>query len=454
MTHRIMQLTYECHLPSQHDEDGHDHIPSNGSTPSGIATPRPDLVDKRSPGIMHSYFGQVGGRPAPDNTSGSPPLQTPALDTALSSIPPKHLREVTVPEGISSHTSGHGQQSNGVKDDSPLLPHERPDNMKGLAVPGVEHHTQFPSPPMSSTHSFIEKDGAPGNGVEDGISSVRRALQMLGFSKSSSLARSRSNTAARPNPPSISTTASTVHASHFSNPGSGSSSVHPASPTTPTSAHPETFKSSKSFNELKRLTESRPGVKNTPPQTPRALSHDGSQPQPDKRTVPKSEPTKRGSDQQTNGRASTPLKDQRVGGISTGGPPIGTPKGKLSVKISEAKGLPPSYDPYVVCVFEWNEYISRGPRRDASKEQHDDRNGKLEDPRASAIRRADSDMGKPMAIPMKSRQSSNNSQMENDPKNAVQVTDPKWDHEAILYVILCFSRVRTLKKNTLTRVFR
>jgi protein-serine/threonine kinase len=48
------------------------------------------------------------------------------------------------------------------------------------------------------------------------------------------------------------------------------------------------------------------------------------------------------------------------------------------------------------------------------------------------IRRTDSDMGKPMAIPMKSRQSSNNSQMDSVEPRGNQVTDPRWDHSAQL----------------------
>merc|ERR1711881_829198 len=41
-----------------HDEDV-DHIGSNASTPPGAHTPRPDLVDKRLPGIIHSYLDRI-----------------------------------------------------------------------------------------------------------------------------------------------------------------------------------------------------------------------------------------------------------------------------------------------------------------------------------------------------------------------------------------------------------
>ncbi|KAI2127400.1 Serine/threonine-protein kinase [Ophidiomyces ophidiicola] len=44
---------------SRRDDDGQDLIGSISTTPSGIATPQPDLSDKRFPGITHSFFAQV-----------------------------------------------------------------------------------------------------------------------------------------------------------------------------------------------------------------------------------------------------------------------------------------------------------------------------------------------------------------------------------------------------------
>jgi protein-serine/threonine kinase len=51
-----------------------------------------------------------------------------------------------------------------------------------------------------------------------------------------------------------------------------------------------------------------------------------------------------------------------------------------------------------------------------------------------AINRTDSDMGRPMAIPMRSRQSSN-SGTSSDPKENGQLQEtanPKWEHDTIL----------------------
>jgi serine/threonine protein kinase len=52
------------------------------------------------------------------------------------------------------------------------------------------------------------------------------------------------------------------------------------------------------------------------------------------------------------------------------------------------------------------------------------------------MKRTESEMGRPMAIPMKSRQSSNSGHSSDPRENGSleEVSDPKWEHEAILYV--------------------
>jgi hypothetical protein len=105
---------------------------------------------------------------------------------------------------------------------------------------------------------------------------------------------------------------------------------------------------------------------------------------------------------------------------SQDGPTVASLKGKLSVRISEARGLRPSLDPYVVCVFEWNEYISKGAQSEGR-------------PHRSQRDGPENDSGRPMAIPMRSRQSSHNSQLDaHDHKNKGPVTDPQWNHVAVL----------------------
>ena len=108
------------------------------------------------------------------------------------------------------------------------------------------------------------------------------------------------------------------------------------------------------------------------------------------------------------------------------------PKGKLTVKINEARGLRKSLDPYVVAVFQRNELVSKGPQ----SEEGDEDEGNSHSPMGGIpIMRTGSDSGRPMAIPMKSRQSSNTSLSDyRDFKNKGRkmFTNPKWDSEAVL----------------------
>ena len=110
-------------------------------------------------------------------------------------------------------------------------------------------------------------------------------------------------------------------------------------------------------------------------------------------------------------------------------------RGKLTIKIVEARGLRKCRDPYVVAVFQRSELISAGPRP-LEVEEHT-----LGAPPSSAlgsipIQRQGSDSGRPMAIPMRSRQSSNTSITDyNTFRNRTArapFSNPKWDAEAVL----------------------
>lgn len=143
----------------------------------------------------------------------------------------------------------------------------------------------------------------------------------------------------------------------------------------------------------------------TPPQTPRTRSQE-TKPQP--------------SNLSRTSNASDQSKESKTA-------PVVAPKGKLAVTISEGRGLVPSVDPYVVCQFQWAEYISDGPRHDDSKKGRP----------PMQMKRTESQMNHPMAIPMKSRQSSNSGHS-SDPRDngsLEEVTAPKWEHEAIFDVV-------------------
>jgi hypothetical protein len=279
------------HPHRANDDENHDHIGSNSSTPpGGAATPRPDPTDKRLPGILHSYFGQVRDSLISRRTSSAANNPPPAPASAQD---PATLKE--------------------KESDASCL-----------------RSNKLPSPTPSA----------------------------------SSVSRSSSTT--------------------------------------------------KINGESEKLTQgdySPLQNQATPPQTPRTRSQEN-KPLPSNLS-------------QTTLASSTKSTVKPKESKDTKAPAVGPPKGKLSLSISEGRGLRPSVDPYVVCQFQWAEYISEGPKHEAPKK-----------PAGLAMRRIDSDMGKAMAIPMKSRQSSNSGQSSDPRENGTlkEVTDPKWEHDAILYV--------------------
>lgn len=149
----------------------------------------------------------------------------------------------------------------------------------------------------------------------------------------------------------------------------------------------------------------------TPPQTPRTRSQEGKPP-----TSSLSRTSLASSNSRESKGSNKSDKEASV---------VGPPKGKLAVTITEGRDLRRSTDPYCVIQFQWAEYISDGPKHDETKGRH----GPMQ------MRRTESEMQRPMAIPMKSRQSSNSGHS-SDARDDVseETTNPTWEHEAELYV--------------------
>ncbi|KAI9661127.1 MAG: hypothetical protein M1821_009454 [Bathelium mastoideum] len=417
--HTAADLLRQAMMHSKATDEDHDQIGSTSTTPPGVATPRPDPIDKRLPGILHSYFGQVGDSSHTHSKSVSmlAPLQSATLLPGTSLHTPRtsmQQSDHTLPTAPNSADRSPGEN----EELSPLLPHERLALSKGdsedthLFVP--QQHA-YPTPPTSSNSSLHKASRRESSEDDRSKDSSERATSVHDRHVQSAPIpiRLRRHTFANPSPL-TKLTKPNVHAHHISNPATSTNS-----PTTPARSiltrpiHPRRRSHSSPTHKSKRLTEgARAPSQNTPPQTPRALSHEDKSNQ-----TPLSQ-----------AHGGTPLVKSHSRTGSGTGAVIGSPKGKLSVVISEARGLRPAVDPYVVCQFQWNEYISRGP--------------KVEDTFGNAVssrlhpRRSEGDAGRPMAIPMKSRQSSNTSI--NDLKDAKldnRLTDPKWDHEAIFDVV-------------------
>ncbi|GKT83458.1 LOW QUALITY PROTEIN: agc akt protein kinase [Colletotrichum tofieldiae] len=298
------------------DEDGADQI--GFDTPrSGVATPQPDLHDKRLPGIM-SYFGQI--------------LLT-ILYLPLS-------RRIA------------------IKDNRFLVPQRNKSRRTGrlLSAPFITIHLTHGTGSDTSV-----SDPADIKTVVGGL--LKRSLS-LRYGET----RSAASSSARPllqrgvtdypkkchsltlmSQPSSIVTTSVVHAHHISNP----SLPKPITPISPTHFHvgsaqkATSLHSSSSVDQLKKLTQVA-AFKSGPPTPTRALS--AAQP---------SQSEERSSSKRSSNETVPPSGTQTPRSGTTGAQ-VPAARGKLTIKIVEAKGLRRAKDPYVVAVFQRSELISGG----------------------------------------------------------------------------------------------
>lgn len=147
------------------------------------------------------------------------------------------------------------------------------------------------------------------------------------------------------------------------------------------------------------------------------------------------------SGSETTGRSSNDGGDTsgtHTPGSSSGGAQAPAAKGKLTIKVTEARGIRKCRDPYVVVVFQRSELISGAPQP-----SDDPDNLSIATPGIAMggipIQRQGSDSGRPMAIPMRSRQSSNTSVSDYNTfrsrSGRLSFTNPKWDAEAQFDVV-------------------
>lgn len=428
---------------SRNFDEGQDLIGSESATPSGVATPRPDPVDKRFPGIVHSFFGQVRESnfsqstvqelPSPNirgsNMDGTTPIFKKGFDKFYSALP-------TAP------STPKEPDRSAYEPNLALLVKQQLD-CSSQEHSGSQLRVQaYPTPPTSSPSLSTQQTGDDGMvpivGLVQNPSSCGSDTSPITISHDSAQEREviwiRGHTAGL-NPLSNIIDSNPVRASHLCNPASRSSSfiLH----TLPTASN--SFSAHSALHSHLESTKLTHGVanpsrlKSTPPRTPRALSNDGSES--DGRPTIQASPLIGGIDGLENQREAARTSHTKAStSTPQTSPPVGPPKGKLSVRISEARGLKPSYDPYAVCVFEYNEAVARNPKLEDSKTDKDEGHHREFLLGGVPINRSASEIGRSMAIPMKSRQSSTTSL--SDQKNfkaGRQVTNPRWDHEALLY---------------------
>ena len=443
-------------LSSRSDDEAQEQI--GASAPgSGVATPRPDPVDKRLPGIMHTFFQQVSSdsttSPMDITRSPSSRLFRPQFETPVHH-PLDSRDDFPFPVMLSQSNTNVSQ----MEEERLLLNDEEMDSSSESPDPKTPSSDDLLF--MSSSSIFVRSSTAKGKMRADivGGPGLVYTSNMTTAAPTGQTSKLQTRDSRRPplgrrfttfspsNPLQSVATHSSVYASHISNPASplwGSSISTPVSPLVSTFQHKSTMSLTALRMASMRLTQGA-RVKDTPPHTPRdtprGTTSAGSALEGSQSTgmqggaglipgVPTAAP---------NGQP-TPVTS-RTGTISQVDPtqtataaPVGPPKGKLKVKIYEARGMRPSQDSYVVCTFESAEFISRGPqqRRSTSPESQDsgkDGSGALPIAAVEATRS--------MAIPMKSRQSSNSSihDLKDSTRENRAVTNPKWDHSATLYV--------------------
>lgn len=412
------------------NEDGADHI-GNDTPRSGFATPEPDPHDKRLPGIM-SYFGQV--RPSSLQrlwsgtfSAGDASQSSTAPQSDKAAQEPEKQQESSPPPSQIPTSPVDPEARNSSEDQGPpLLPHEKVGKLSEDKPPpqSGELHP-YPTPPASSRSSLRGAKAGEINGeaARTGAASSITPPSARNMSASDLPGVKSSRPSVVAPVTSVAVTESSVHARHFSNPSSRRVSTSQTSP-----IH-ESFVSVKgdavsddpaSVRRLKELTSERASKSGHSTPT---------------RSLSTTQPARNdGQDERRTSRGSTSATGTQTPTGSSAGTSAPAAKGKLTIKISEARGLKKCRAPYVVAVFQRSELISGGPRVDEEDDETAISNVAMG---GVPIQRQPSDSGRtPMAIPMRSRQSSNTSIGEfNSFRNRTHrrsFTNPKWDAEAVL----------------------
>jgi hypothetical protein len=400
------------------EDDGVDQI--GYDTPrSGVATPQPDLHDKRLPGIM-SYFNQVrsssfqrflpGSFRASGQTATITAPPTPEVDISSQIRPAPQLPLSPVESASRSASLDQGAR---------LLPQEMPGlGVETLPLTGDQLHP-YPTPPTSQRSSLRNYQGdSSSQKSRGGTPPVSRPVSLRNSSVSD-LSKSKARRSSLLAPLTSAVEAS-VPSRHLSNPARRPSTV-PNSPSRPrfTSGVEDVCFGFASILQLKKLTDTSAQKSGTSTPT-RALSSSG--------------PPRSGSQEDTNRENGERIDRTATHTPTPPGAQAPAAKGKLTIKISEARDVRMCRDPYVVVVFQRSELISGPPR---PSDNDDEAAIAAVATGGLPIQRQGSDSGRPaMAIPMRSRQSSNTSIHDyttfRNRNSRRSFTNPKWDAEAIL----------------------
>ena len=405
--------------------------------PGGSATPHPNPVDNRLPGISHSSFRQVRPSLCYRPKSVLPVVGQQRHSSPLSRQSLSPSRSVGSGNGGSDNISARSPPSAdkspysqddirdcsnaGYFDAPPLLSHEHVHPSYNSVTPPTST-SDASSPSASSVNMLAGKAADTDVYVRrpQYIKSAPSSLIAQRYSQARSKQGEGQRQVGRPGMPcrrhthaahaqaSSTLAAPTVATAQLSNPAT----AHLTSASRPRSG-------SQSAEELRKLTDigrgsGHPTDQNTPPYSPRRRSEEDD---PSAITKP------------IAASASTSATSSSLREVQDGSGPL-PPKGKLSVLISEGRDLQANADPYVVCQFQRSEYISRGPINANLPET-----SKRRLIGGTSTRMTEGDIGQTVPIPMQSRQGSNTSTGElrdSRPDELEKVTDPKWGHKATL----------------------
>ncbi|KAK3341112.1 serine/threonine-protein kinase sck1 [Lasiosphaeria hispida] len=392
---------------------------------SGVATPQPDLHDKRLPGIM-SYFNQVrsssfqrflsGSFKTNGQTATAPEPAVPRTEASPQPVPPSQLPLSPVePTSCPVLPPGEGGP--------PLPAHEMAGVASETSPQTGDLLHPYPTPPASQRSSLRNYPGdTSSQKSRGGTPPASRPVSLRNLSVSD-FGRGKTRRLSILAPLTTNIDESSVSAHPLSNPA-GRACTFPSSPSRSrfTSAAEGVSFESASVVHLKKLTDVS-GEKSGTSTPTRALSTA----QPSQPEIPE-EAIRENGERIDRTATHTPTPP---------GAQAPAAKGKLTIKIVEAKGLRKCRDPYIVVVFQRSELISGGPR---AVEGDNDAVITTVAMGGIPIQRQGSDSGRPsMAIPMRSRQSSNTSIHEytafRNRNTRRSFTNPKWDAEAIFDVV-------------------
>ncbi|KAI1814701.1 serine/threonine-protein kinase sck1 [Poronia punctata] len=389
---------------------------------SGIATPQPDLKDKRLPGIM-SYFGQVRSTPSALPFSSSHRstqarvTETPDPTSHQEEKDAKKKNELSTVLDMDSIKGGEAVAS-------PLLAHERIEPPEQAQATSFFH--PYPTPPSSNTPSERgqkSRDASAGSGQEASMSPPTQPSMNMPTKNAADALPHKIRRSTLASPVTSVVTTSSVPMTGVPNPNDSvtasltSSSLVSETPNADRATRPSD--ESAAVDKLRKLTLATSTKSGTSTPT-RALS-----------VAQPSNTEDRSSSQTSRSEGRNSTSTSRSGGVQA--PPQ---RGKLTIKIREGRGLRKSKDPYVVAVFQRSELISPGPRSFEDEEEVTPPGTGLTG--GIPISRQGSDSGRPMAIPMRSRQSSNTSISDYTAfrnRTRKSFTSPKWDAEAVFDVV-------------------